>query len=83
MSTPQKLEKWRRRNSLTLAAAGGAVGVSHPCWSAWEDGSRCPALDKALRLELLTGGEIRIEHWGFDASVRRDMAAVLALKVAA
>lgn len=78
MDNHQKLAKWREGAELTLVAAGAEVGVGHASWCSWETGARKPSLEKALRIEVLTHGEVRIEGWGFDSSVRTDMAAVLA-----
>lgn len=71
LTTGQRLRAWRlaQEPRLTLEAASTSVGVSHPTWVDWEKGSRSPSLTKAMALELLTGGDVAMESWGFDAEV--------------
>lgn len=75
---PHRLRAWRLRQTplLTLVGAGVRVGVKHSTWSEWESGSRTPSLEKALAIEDVTGGAVRIEDWGFSGDVRALMKRV-------
>jgi transcriptional regulator with XRE-family HTH domain len=65
--THERLHDWRtdENRKLTLEAAGRLVGVRHSTWSEWESGRKDPGIEKAVEVELVTAGEIRIEHWGY------------------
>jgi transcriptional regulator with XRE-family HTH domain len=73
MDTSSKLREWRTNAGLTLKAAGKLVGVEHSTWSEWESGGRKPSLERAIDLELATGGQLPIEAWGFPADVAKGM----------
>lgn len=69
----EKLRAWRldeskARGRLTLVAAAALLEVEHPTWSQWESGRR-PELAKAIEVENLTDGGVRIEDWGYERSV--------------
>jgi DNA-binding transcriptional regulator YiaG len=42
---------WRKRHTLTQAAAAAALGVPHRTWQDWEYGRRKP---RGLALDLIT-----------------------------
>lgn len=79
-----QLRAWRLRQApkLTLVAAAAQVGVAHPTWIDWENGNRTPSLEKALAIELATGGEIRAEAWGIDPQRVEDIERAIARRSA-
>lgn len=84
-ATPgEQLRAWRAKQEpkLTLTAAAAKVGVAHPTWIDWENGNRSPSLEKALAIELVTGGEIPVGAWGFDAQLVIDVAEARAARAA-
>ena len=70
-SAGERLRRWRtaQEPKLTLSAAAARIGVKHPTWIDWENSNRRPALEKAIAIEVMTGGEVPIEAWGFDRTV--------------
>jgi hypothetical protein len=79
---PIRLRRWRQGpragGGRTLAAAARLVGVAHSTWSEWESGGRHPRLQHALALELVTGGAVPLEAWGFPAALVDTLRAVVA-----
>ena len=67
----ERLRAWRLAQDpkRTLTDLAAEAGVKHPTWIDWESGARSPSLEKALAVELLTGGHITVEAWGHDGAV--------------
>lgn len=80
IETGKRLHQWRatRDPKRTVVDLATAVGVKHPTWLDWENGSRSPSLAKAMALELLTNGDVTMESWGFDAEVISMMREIVA-----
>lgn len=76
-----RLKEWRDAAGLTQAAAAKRSGVRQATWCEVETGRRTPHLAFAIRLESLTDGEVRIEHWGHDAALIKSMADVVAHRI--
>ena len=78
MTTPsQQLHAWRSAQPRTLRSIVDAAGVSHPTWLGWEAGDRTPTLAGALRVEVLTGGAVPVESWGYTLD---DARAVISMR---
>ncbi|TAK30974.1 MAG: XRE family transcriptional regulator [Myxococcaceae bacterium] len=85
IETGKRLHHWRatRDPKRTVVDLATAVGVKHPTWLDWENGSRSPSLAKAMALELLTDAEVPMEGWGFAADVVSMMREIVARRGAA
>lgn len=46
---------WRESNNLTVAAAGGRVGVAKSTWSKWENGDMSPSVEALVSISAETG----------------------------
>ena len=57
---------WRLEQGLSQEAAAAPLGYHQASWSGWETGDKTPPLEVAARLELLTEGRVRVEHFGYD-----------------
>ncbi len=64
-----ELRRWRLGAALSLTEAGQRGSITPPVWLAWEQGRNRPSLLNALEIELLTGGRIAIEAWGYAGDV--------------
>lgn len=61
-----RLRQWRlsQEPHLGLAKAGARVHVCHSAWCEYESGKRTPSLERAIDIEIITGGAVRLEDWG-------------------
>jgi len=62
-----KLSTWRKRHNMTKHALGEAAGVSGVAVGRYEEDEIRPALIVAVRFEILSAGDVRLEDWEFDA----------------
>lgn len=44
-------------------------------WSGWETGDKKPPFEIAARLEIMTGGCVRVEDFGYDPTPAIDLAS--------
>jgi len=83
MDGSAKLKAWRKSREITLTKAAQSVAVSHSLWSEWENGTRKPTYEGALKIEKLSEGEVPLESWGYDAAAAVDVARQRATNEAA
>lgn len=58
-----RLRKWSTESKRTLASVCEAVPCSRPTLTSWLQGRTEPAVSKALRVQEITAGFVRVEHW--------------------
>lgn len=57
--TTNPLLTWREKQGLSQTEAAELIGVKQPTWSSWEQKSKAPGLTHALKIEEVTGGEVK------------------------
>lgn len=70
----QKLAEWRKRAKLSTQSLGDMLGVSRVAVGRYEDGDLNPSIIVAVRLEVLSSGEVLVEDWGISGA---DMQVLL------
>lgn len=65
-----RLRQWRLAQlpALGVVKAGASIHVSHSAWCEYESGKRTPSLERAIDIEIVTGGIVRLEDWGLWTS---------------
>lgn len=69
MDGPKLLKAWRDGAELSQKAVADAAGVGQPTVAEWEADNRRPEFSRALALEDLSDGAVRVEAWGYERSL--------------
>ncbi len=67
-----KLRAWRENHGKTQADVGDEIGVSPEAVARYESTSGSalsPGLLVAVQMELISGGDVALEDWGFGPEV--------------
>lgn len=64
----QKLAEWRKRAKLSPQSLGEMLGVSRVAVVRYEDNTLNPSIIVAVRLEVISSGEVCVEDWGLSGA---------------
>ncbi len=76
------LKRWRESQGLSHGAAGERIDVSRVAVLEYERGSKVPPLQRALTIEQVTDGAVRIETFGYGPDVVALIRAAVARRAA-
>lgn len=63
MDASEKLKSWMSREGWGNQRLARELGVSCPYVSQWRSNARQPGRDKAIKLEVVTKGAVRVSDW--------------------
>jgi transcriptional regulator with XRE-family HTH domain len=63
MKPSMLLAAWRKSRGLSQMEASAQLGVSQASWSHWEQSERVPSPEMAVRIEMLTAGDVPAPAW--------------------
>jgi transcriptional regulator with XRE-family HTH domain len=70
VTPPEQLKVWRKGADLSQKGAAEKVGATAPAWCDWELDKKIPDLERAERLQRLTG--IPVSAWSALARAKRE-----------
>ena len=60
---PNAFALWLHKTAMTVESAGKLLGVTTPTIYGWRRGNKAPSRTRAVQIERLSGGRVKVESW--------------------